>query len=202
MTAFGTQDPYSLLGFALLCALFAFAIFQRLIPGRRSSPKLHSGSTLKIQPGEFFTATVTRVIDGDTVDVSTKGRRIRIRLDAIDCPEDGQPWGDVAKYGLIKLIGGQTVSLEYHGLDHHGRTLATIYLSPHKGAKMVNVNKRMVALGHAWVMRRFYNHLPQHRRVSLNRIEAWARSKKVGLWKTENPTPPWQWRRSNRDVFH
>jgi hypothetical protein len=31
------------------------------------------------------------------------------------------------------------------------------------GATMVNVNERMVVLGHAWVMRRFYNHLSPQR---------------------------------------
>ena len=198
MTAVDMQDPYLLLGFAMICALIAYAIFQRGKPGRRSRAELDSGDTLGIPPGQYFMAKVARVIDGDTVDVTTNGRRVRIRLDSIDCPEDGQPWGDVAKYGLIKLIGGKSVSLEYHGLDLHGRTLATIYLSSDTGTKLLNVNERMVALGHAWIMRQFYSHLPRDRQISLNRIEAWARSKRVGLWKSANPTPPWKWRQSNR----
>ncbi len=43
-------------------------------------------------------------------------------------------------------------------------------------------------------MRRFYDHLPKDRQDQLNRLERWARSKKVGLWKTPNPIPPWKWR--------
>jgi endonuclease YncB( thermonuclease family) len=58
----------------------------------------------------------------------------------------------------------------------------------------VNVNERMVTLGHAWVMRKFYDHLPDDRQRNLNRLEAWARSKKVGLWRTPSPVPPWRWR--------
>lgn len=199
MTALEILDLLPFVGSALVFLLFAYVIYRLGQRGRRSRPKLHSGSTLEMPPGYHFTARVARVIDGDTVDVTTEGRRIRIRLDSIDCPEDGQPWGDVAKYGLIKLIGGKSVSLEYHGLDHHGRTLATIYLSQRRDAKLVNVNERMVALGHAWVMRQFYSHLPRDRQVSLNRIESWARSKRVGLWRSANPTPPWNWRRSNRN---
>jgi endonuclease YncB( thermonuclease family) len=201
MTALGSEDLKLFLGLLLFFGLIAYAIFRRGETEHRWRPKLQSGSTLNIPPGHYFTARVARVIDGDTVDVTTKGRRIRIRLDSIDCPEDGQEWGDVATYGLIKLIGGKSVSLQYHGLDHHGRTLATIYLSHDRGARMVNVNERMVALGHAWVMRQFYSHLPRDRQVSLNRIEAWARSKKVGLWRVANPTPPWKWRQSNRNDF-
>jgi endonuclease YncB( thermonuclease family) len=69
----------------------------------------------------------------------------------IDCPEDGQEWGDIATRGLIKLIGGKSVRLEAHGTDSHGRTLGTLFVYlQHKG-EWQNVNERMVTLGHAWV---------------------------------------------------
>jgi micrococcal nuclease len=140
-------------------------------------------------------ATVISVIDGDTVIVSKGWQQITIRLDSIDCPEDGQHWGDIAAYGLIKLIGGQNIHLEEHGLDPHGRTLATIYVWHVGKEEWVNVNERMVTLGHAWVMRQFYDHLPRDRQNKLERLENWSRSKKAGLWRTENPVPPWQWRK-------
>ena len=137
---------------------------------------------------------VEHVIDGDTVIVSDSWSEIRIRLDAIDCPEDGQHWGNTATAGLIKLIGGRYVHIETHGVDRHGRTLATIYLWHDHGSKWINVNERMVMLGHAWVMRKYYRHLPKTRQHQLDRLERWARSKRVGLWKTNDPIPPWQWR--------
>ncbi|GEM_PF-1223951 len=139
-------------------------------------------------------AKVVHVIDGDTVIVAKGWSEIRIRLDSIDCPEDGQFWGDTAAYGLIKLIGGRKVRLEEHGLDPHGRTLATIYVHTDRNEWM-NVNERMVTLGHAWVMRRFYDHLPKDGQDKLDRLEKWARSKTVGLWRAPNPIPPWQWRK-------
>jgi endonuclease YncB( thermonuclease family) len=143
---------------------------------------------------DFPKVRVEYVIDGDTVVVAKGWGRIKIRLDSIDCPENGQPWGDTAKYGLVKLIGGRKVKLEEHGQDHHGRTLATLYVQRGAGPDWINVNERMVTLGHAWVMRRFYTHLPKSRQDQLNRLERWARSKRVGLWRTANPTPPWKWR--------
>ncbi|MEK1891517.1 MAG: thermonuclease family protein [Phyllobacterium sp.] len=142
----------------------------------------------------FPKAKVIYVIDGDTVIVATGWDNIKIRLDSIDCPEDGQHWGDTATYGLRKLVGGRNVHLEAHGIDCYGRTLATIYVKSANGEEWINVNERMVTLGHAWVMRMFYDHLPRDRQGKLNRLENWARSKKVGLWRTQNPIPPWQWR--------
>lgn len=137
---------------------------------------------------------VKYVNDGDTIIVSKDWHKIKIRLDSIDCPEDGQYWGDIAKYGLIKLIGGRKVYIEEHGLDSYGRMLATIYIRHRNEEEWLNVNERMVTLGHAWVMRMFYDHLPEDRQEKLNRLEEWARSKKVGLWHQANPTPPWEWR--------
>lgn len=144
---------------------------------------------------EFQRVKVRHVIDGDTVIVSESWSEVRIRLDAIDCPEDDQDWGNISKAGLIKLIGGQYVYLETHGVDQHGRTLATVYLQDSTDSEWINVNERMVMLGHAWVARKYYGHLSKPRQDQLNKLERWARSKRVGLWKTENPIPPWQWRK-------
>lgn len=156
--------------------------------------KAQTEADIKERIKDFPKVKVEHIIDGDTVIVSKTWHKIKIRLDSIDCPEDSQHWGDIAKYGLIKLIGGRKVHLEEHGLDCHGRTLATIYVQHGYGSEWLNVNERMVTLGHAWVMRRFYDHLPKDRQDKLNRLERWAKSKKVGLWKTTNPIPPWKWR--------
>jgi len=125
--------------FAIVAAYLAFRarrarVFRPRRRGVRSRPKVQLGVTPEISQG-YFTARVACVIDGDTVDVITKGRRIRVWLDSIDCPEDGQHWGDTARSDLIKLIGGKTVRLEYHGLDQYGRTLATIYAGQDGGTK-------------------------------------------------------------------
>ena len=84
--------------------------------------------------------------------------------------------------------------IETHGVDKHGRKLATIYLQHGRGSEWINVNERMVMLGHAWVLRKYYNHLPRNRQHQLNKLENWAKSKRVGLWSTDDPVPPWQWR--------
>lgn len=162
--------------------------------------KARSTEEVKALIKTFTPAKVLKIYDGDTLLVAKGWSRVMIRLDSIDCPEDGQPWGDNAKYGLIKLVGGRTVHLEQYGADNYGRTLATVYVRHANGRDWQNVNERMVTLGHAWVMRRYYDHLPPDRQRKLNKLEAWARSKNVGLWGAPNPTPPWQWRNDVRQL--
>ncbi len=157
------------------------------------APKIQNQASER-KTHEFIKARVRQVIDGDTAIVTIGRSEIVVRLDSIDCPEDGQYWGDIAKYGLIKIVGGQNVRLEEHGEDNYGRTLATMYVWSEEKNEWLNVNERMVTLGHAWVMRRFYDHLTEDRKERLNRLERWAKSKKVGLWHQNEPTPPWKWR--------
>jgi micrococcal nuclease len=144
--------------------------------------------------GGLHEAKVARVLDGDTVDVlMADGEEIRVRLECIDCPEGDQPWGDIAKAGLIKQIGGaRHVYLEVHGLDVHDRVLATIYVMV--DTELINVNERMVMLGHAWSTTHIHKQLSLGRRRQLEALEEWAKTKKVGLWGTESPIAPWEWR--------
>ena len=143
---------------------------------------------------QFKSAVVKYVIDGDTVVIGGLFWQERIRLYAIDCPEDGQPWGDIATAGLIKLIGGKRVRLEPHGVDKYDRTLGTLYVWSDHENEWQNVSERMVVKGHAWVMRRFYGDLSKERKKKLNDLERWAKRKRAGLWRADNPVPPWQWR--------
>jgi micrococcal nuclease len=101
-----------------------------------------------------------------------------VRLDSIDCPEDGQPWGNDSKFGLIKLIGGRNIRLEPHGHDEYERMFATVYVKSKSNNEWINVNAKMIVCGHAWVMRGFYKHLPKERQNDLNSKERWAKSKK------------------------
>ena len=70
--------------------------------------------------------------------------------------------------------------------------LSPRYMFGQKRGEWLNVNERMVVLGYAWMMRKFYIHLSRKRQITLNRMETWAKSKKVGLWKAHNPIPPWE----------
>lgn len=175
---------------------FIYRLILRIAgaPPRPSDGASQTAPALLAQSGDLFKVTVVEVLDGDTITVSRSGVQIRIRLSSIDCPENGQSWGRVARTALFGLIGDRSVLLEVYGLDVHERTLATIFLENESG-HLINVNEQMVKCGHAWVAREFYGHQPRHRQRRLNELEHWARSNRVGLWKFDNPLPPWMWRK-------
>ena len=139
---------------------------------------------------------VLSVIDGDSLVVSIVRDQNEVRLDSIDSPEGRQAWGEQATSGLRKLIAGRLVLLEQHGQDQYGRTLATIYAVHLTNHECINVNEHMVMLGHAWVNRLHYGHLPPDRQDKLNDLQRRAKSERLGLWSEPNPMPPWTWRKT------
>lgn len=185
------------LGVVVIFTVVAGAVIVALL--RFSGGLARTVPSIPGTTGELRRVKVRYVVDGDTVIVARSWSEYSVRLDSIDCPEDGQPWGNIAKAGLIKLIGGSHVYIETHGTDTHGRVLGTVYVHHSHAVEWINVNERMVMLGHAWVSRKHYQHLPKLRQHQLNRLERWAKSKRVGLWNSNGPIPPWQWRRQEKE---
>jgi len=87
-------------------------------------------------------AAVTRVIDGDTIEVSIGGRTMTVRYIGIDTPETVAPGQSVGCYGPEAsarnkaLVDGKTVELEQDvsETDRFGRLLRYVYV----GDEMVN----------------------------------------------------------------
>ena len=75
-----------------------------------------------------FSGQVVRVLDGDTIEVLHNQHPERIRLSGIDCPEKGQAFGKRAKQAASELVFGKEVTLQTHGHDKYGRTLADVLL--------------------------------------------------------------------------
>lgn len=102
-------------------------------------------------------ATVIRVIDGDTVDVSLAGTETRVRLLNVDTPETKHPNKNVECLGPEattflerKLPEGTAVTLEYdvEKTDKFGRTLAGVFLP---NGEFVNEEIARAGLGTAVV---------------------------------------------------
>jgi micrococcal nuclease len=70
---------------------------------------------------------VVSILDGDTIEVHhTHPERVHLR--GIDCPEKGQGFGNRAKQAASQLAFGKEVTLQTHGHDKYGRTLAEVLL--------------------------------------------------------------------------
>ena len=135
-----------------------------------------------------FSGQVVRVLDGDTLEVLHNNHAERIRLSGIDCPEKGQAYGQKAKHAASALAFGKDVTLQTHGTDKYGRTLADVLLPDG-----TNVNHALVKDGWCWWYRKY---APGN--TMLERLEAEARESSMGLWADPHPVPPWEWRKRGR----
>lgn len=142
---------------------------------------------------------IIRVIDGDTLDIAAEGKTLRVRLRGIDAPEKAQPWGSESLQMLKGFLGDSSVCLSLYGQDRFGRELAELSVDgqiPASVSKMpcsVSINRLMVKNGGAWV----YRYQGKAIEKDLLPFESKARSSRAGLWATDDPTPPWQWRAQN-----
>src|SRR4051794_28589718 len=60
-----------------------------------------------------YSARVTRIIDGDTIEVESPGSgRVRVRLEGIDAPEMGQPFSQVSRNFVRATIFEQTITVK------------------------------------------------------------------------------------------
>ena len=77
--------------------------------------------------GQTFTARVTGVLDGDTVDVRLgTGVSFRVRLEGIDAPERGEPFSAQARTAARVALFDQSVSLRATDVDRYDRLVARI----------------------------------------------------------------------------
>jgi micrococcal nuclease len=94
-----------------------------------------SSTSNAIGPEDYdATVRVTRVVDGDTIDISSSvSGRSRVRLIGMDTPEvyfGTQPYGPEASAYAKQHLEGEEVSLELdvQKVDPYGRLLAYVYL--------------------------------------------------------------------------
>jgi endonuclease YncB( thermonuclease family) len=103
---------------------------------------LTTGGTEPEGPGDAV-AVVTRVYDGDTVEVESGGRRFDVRLDGLNAPDDGECLYAEAGDRLEAMVGDRDLTIEEHGIDQFDRVLASLWDFD------ISVNESMVATGMA-----------------------------------------------------
>lgn len=134
--------------------------------------------------GADLTGRVTRVIDGDTIEILAGPSPTRVRLAAIDAPERkcGQAFGEASRRSLADLVAGKTVTVIDQGGDRYGRTLGFVFVG------RLNVNAEQVRRGMAWHYRAYSAD------QALAGLERQARASHRGLWADDRAVPPWDWR--------
>jgi len=141
-----------------------------------------------VQSEDQMTARVLEVIDGDSIVVLTPGNtKAEIKLHGIDCPEEGQPFGDDARQFTSNQCLGKIIFYGLVGIDIYHRTIATVVLEDGR-----ELNLELLKAGLAWHHQR-YGEKPNYAQA-----EEEARKAGLGLWSDKDPTPPWEWRQQKR----
>jgi endonuclease YncB( thermonuclease family) len=109
--------------------------------------------------------------------------QFKIRLDAIDAPELGQPFGQASKKALSEKVFGKNVVVIAKTTDRYGRTVGHVLIDGR------DVNLEMLEEGMAW----HYKKYDKNKR--LGEAEELARAARKGLWQDRDPMPPWDWRK-------
>jgi micrococcal nuclease len=126
-------------------------------------------------------AAVVRIVDGDTV-VLSDGRFVRyLGIDTPEMTASGEHTRDLARRATEanrKMVEGRKVRLEFDSVrkDKYGRTLAYVYCD----GKCVNAELVAQGFARAEFFRDNRRHLDEFKR-----IEAEAKSKRLGIWASE-----------------
>jgi endonuclease YncB( thermonuclease family) len=131
---------------------------------------------------ESWSGRVVAVHDGDTLTVLRYWRGVKVRLNAIDAPELGQPYGRQSRKSLSSLCFGRSATVATVGQDPYGRLLARVTCGG------LDTNAEQLRRGMAW------HYVQYSHDATLQALEDGARSGRRGLWADGSAQPPWSFR--------
>lgn len=130
---------------------------------------------------QSYNGSIIRVIDGDTYIFQTTEGSVIVRMYGIDAPERDQPFSKESA-DFLKLYLNKDVVTKINGTYRYRRSLGTLYVDGQ------DINLLSIKNGCAWHFKRYSSDM------QYADAEEYARKNKVGLWKLDNPIPPWNWR--------
>lgn len=178
--------PLFIIGILLILVSFSNS-FQANIQSRKNVQILNSPIPSLIPssiPDIATSVTITKVVDGDTVDVDINGQRDIVRLIGINSPEVNQCFYREATNKAREVLQGKSVKLEVDSTqdnrDVYNRILRYIFLSDG-----TNFGELMIKGGFA----KEYTFKVAYKYQSLYRQDEYqAKNNKIGLW-ADNPCP-------------
>ncbi|MCK4388293.1 MAG: thermonuclease family protein [Dehalococcoidia bacterium] len=138
----------------------------------KGTPEIVLDDPSQIWIVEYEDAVVTKVIDGDTIEIENG---VRVRYIGIDTPEIGEHYYLEATEANRQLVGGKRIQLEkdVEDKDEYGRLLRYVWVDG------IMVNAELVRLGYAYS----YSYPPNLKyQAHFLQLEREAREQKRGLW--------------------
>ena len=138
---------------------------------------------------ETLEGRVTEVSDGDTLTLSDLELRPQtIHLFGIDAPELGQDFGPKARSSLSALAFNHTAKAHCTAHDRYGHALCVVYVQGK------DIGLEQIRTGMAWWNQGHVLRQTAQDRSIYQQAEFNAKIRRLGLWNSKNPTPPWNWR--------
>jgi len=142
------------------------------------------GATSKVGVDQSGLFPVTKVVDGDTIDVEINGESARLRLIGINTPETVDPrkpvecFGKEASAAAKELLFGKKVRLEADpsqtDRDKYDRLLRYVFLEDG-----TNFNELMIVRGYAY---EYTYDVPYKYQKEFKAAQKFAEGNKKGLW--------------------
>ncbi|MFN7733800.1 MAG: thermonuclease family protein [Pirellula sp.] len=191
---FRSNRPLRMTLCAALLPLAVVAVASAQDPSAKSSGAKSTGekpaesaATTDEGPESSIEARVTKIIDGDSIKAKdAEGKEYEIQIEGTDAPELKQAYGPESTDALKKLVSEKSIRVTWKKKDNFERLLAQVYVGDD------HINALMIRGGHAWHFKRY------NQSKELAALETQAREDKLGLWGTENPQAPWDYRKENR----
>jgi len=135
--------------------------------------------------GEYL---VTRVIDGDSFNITINGVVRKCRLSGIDTPELEQPWGKFAHHILSDLILARHVRIEFLKRGKYKRLIC------HAFVEKVNVQCELLRLGAAHV---YPEYVTWDMKIEFAEAQQYAIINRNGIHSDNYNINPWDYRSQN-----
>jgi endonuclease YncB( thermonuclease family) len=137
---------------------------------------------------------VVGVADGDTITLlDSANDQHKVRLAGIDAPEKAQPFGNVSKQHLARLAFNRGAVAECPKRDRYGRQVCLVRVDG------VDAGLAQIDAGLAWWYRKYAKEQSPQQGATYAAVEQDAQEARRGLWRDQDPMPPWEWRHSRSE---
>jgi endonuclease YncB( thermonuclease family) len=94
---------------------------------------------------------------------------------------------------MSALVFGKDVELRPHAIDRYGRTVAMLFVDGR------DAGLELIRAGLAWAYEHYLPEASPELQQTYTAAENAARAAHNGLWQDNQPVPPWEFRRAERE---